>query len=342
MQKLLSRNEFRESALDRDNNQCVVCFKPAVDVHHIIERKLFNDGGYYLDNAASLCEQCHIKAEQTEISVKELLGCIEVSNPILPHDFCNNSEYDKWGNPILPNGNRMKGPMFFEENVQKILKDRLHLFVDYIKYPRTYHFPWSSWQNDDKVMDSIDSFIGKRVVITEKLDGENTTLYRNHYHARSLDSKNHPSRNWAKAFHAGIAHDIPEGYRICCENMYAVHSIRYENLQSYLYGLSIWDQTNTCLSWRDTYEIFDILGIPTPEIFYCGEFDAEYLEELGENLNSDICEGYVVRVVDSFKYKDFKYNVGKYVRKNHIQTDQHWMDKEIEKNGTINDRKQSY
>lgn len=338
-ENLLTRTEFRQAALERDNNQCVICFNPAVDVHHILDRKLFSDGGYYLDNAASLCSECHIKAEKTIISVNSLLKAIEVDNPILPDDFCPNSNYDKWGNPILPNGSRMKGPMFFEENVQKILAEVLHLFVDYVKYPRTYHFPWSNWQNDDKVMESIESFKGKRVVVTEKLDGENTTLYRNHYHARSLDSRNHQSRNWAKAFHAGIAHDIPEGYRLCCENMYAVHSIRYENLESYLYGLSIWDQDNRCLSWRDTFELFDCYNIPTPEIFYCGEFDEEYLIELAENLDTNICEGYVLRVVDSFHYNDFKYNVGKYVRPKHIQTDQHWMDKAVEKNGTINTRK---
>lgn len=41
-------------------------------------------------------------------------------------------------------------------------------------------------------------FLKGPVVITEKMDGENTTLYRDGLHARSLDSRHHPSRNWVK------------------------------------------------------------------------------------------------------------------------------------------------
>jgi hypothetical protein len=33
---------------------------------------------------------------------------------------------------------------------------------------------------------------------------------------------------------------------------------------------------------------------------------------------------FVIRTVDSFHYDNFKLNVAKYVRKNHIQTNEHW------------------
>lgn len=36
-------------------------------------------------------------------------------------------------------------------------------------------------------------------------------------------------------------------------------------------------------------------------------------------------EGYVVRLVGSFKYLDFVRSVGKYVRAEHVQTNQHWV-----------------
>ena len=43
-----------------------------------------------------------------------------------------------------------------------------------IKYPRTFHLPWSPGAtSDDKMLKSIEHFIGKEVVITEKMDGEN-------------------------------------------------------------------------------------------------------------------------------------------------------------------------
>jgi hypothetical protein len=43
----------------------------------------------------------------------------------------------------------------------------------YYKYPRTFHFLWSeNLQNDDRLLPSMDDFIGKEIVITEKMDGE--------------------------------------------------------------------------------------------------------------------------------------------------------------------------
>ena len=54
---LLSRDEFREGVFERDGHKCVVCKEQGKDAHHILERRLFNDGGYYLDNGATLCEK---------------------------------------------------------------------------------------------------------------------------------------------------------------------------------------------------------------------------------------------------------------------------------------------
>ena len=78
--KLLTRDEFREGCLKRDAYRCVVCSKDNdLAVHHIMERRLFVDSGYYLQNGATLCPVCHIKAEQTLISpsdLYEILGVI--------------------------------------------------------------------------------------------------------------------------------------------------------------------------------------------------------------------------------------------------------------------------
>lgn len=90
------------------------------------------------------------------------------------------------------------------------------------KYPRTLHVPWSpGLMNDDRAMDHLGGFVGLDVVVTEKLDGENTTLYADGLHARSIDGRHHPSRDWVKAAHGRVAWTIPEGWRICGENMYA-------------------------------------------------------------------------------------------------------------------------
>jgi hypothetical protein len=57
------------------------------------------------------------------------------------------------------------------------------------KYPRTFHLPFSlAVSSDDKLLQSLDSFVGNRVIVTEKMDGENTSLYSDGTtHARSID-----------------------------------------------------------------------------------------------------------------------------------------------------------
>jgi hypothetical protein len=140
MNSLLSRTEFRNQVFARDNHKCVIpdCNQPAQDAHHILERRLFSDGGYYLDNGASVCEPHHLMCETTEISCQELRQWCGIEEIILPENLSPDTEYDKWGNPILPDGRRLRGELFYEESVQKILKPVLHLFTKYVKYPRTY------------------------------------------------------------------------------------------------------------------------------------------------------------------------------------------------------------
>jgi RNA ligase len=227
-ERLLTRDEFRDAVFTRDGHCCVFCRRPAVDAHHIIERRLWPDGGYYLDNGVSVCGDHHIRCETTEISIDEVRRAGGITRVIVPPHLDADQIYDKWGNPVLPNGRRLKGELFNDESVQRILArgGMLRLFTDWVKYPRTYHLPWSEGiQDDDRTLESLDAFAGRRVVVTEKMDGENTSLYRDHLHARSLDGRHHPSRNWVKQFWSRLRADIPEGWRICGENLYARHSI---------------------------------------------------------------------------------------------------------------------
>jgi len=148
---LLERDMFRMSVFERDRHTCVMCEHPAKDAHHILERRLWSDGGYYLDNGASLCSDCHILAEETNISVEDLRKACKIENPILPDNLYDEYEYDKWGNIILPNGTRIVGELFYDTSVQKVLRcgGVLDLFLPYVKYQRTYHLPSSPTVNND-------------------------------------------------------------------------------------------------------------------------------------------------------------------------------------------------
>lgn len=128
MQKLLSRNEFREQVFKRDNHHCIFCSDTKISAHHIIDRALFSDGGYYIDNGASVCDKHHWDCEKTDISVEDVRKACKIKNIILPQGYDINKKYDKWGNPLLKNGMRDIGVIFFEENVQKILQDKMWLF----------------------------------------------------------------------------------------------------------------------------------------------------------------------------------------------------------------------
>jgi hypothetical protein len=338
--KLLTRDAFREGVFARDKGLCVVCKSvgvetPAVDAHHILERRLWSDGGYYLDNGASLCAPHHMQAEETDISVEDIRAMCGILKPILPEHLYDDYVYDKWGNIVQPNGTRLKGELFYDESVQKVIEHHLRDFVSYVKYPRTYHVSWSpGMHDDDRIHKDMKTFEGEEVVVTEKMDGENTSMYSDYIHARSLDSRHHASRDWIKQFHSTIAHDIPERWRVCVENMYAKHSIAYKQLPSYCLGFSVWNESNECLAWDDTLEWFGLLGITPVPVLYRGIYDEKIIRGLWTDKDWETREGYVIRYAGSFSYQAFRKSVAKFVRPKHVQTVKHWMHGQaIEKNG---------
>lgn len=203
----------------------------------------------------------------------------------------------------------------------------------YHKYPRTFHLPWSQGvASDDRVLRSVSQFEGKEVVVTEKMDGENTTLYSDHIHARSLDSRGGEDRAWVKQFWAQVRNDIPSGWRICGENLWARHSIAYSELQSYFYGFSIWDENNVALSWEDTQAYFELIGVCSVPVLYQGIWNEKAIRSLGSSMDFSQTEGYVVRLTESFAYGNFGQSVAKFVRKGHVQTGKHWRISDISSN----------
>lgn len=205
------------------------------------------------------------------------------------------------------------------------------VFMRYVKYPRTPLLPWSPHKDDDDIrIVDCSAFAGEEVVITEKMDGENTTMYRDRCHARSIDSGHHPSRSWVKGLHSQIAYLIPEGWRLCGENLYARHSIAYDNLPSYFLLFNIWDDQNVCLSWDETEEWAKLLGLHTVPVLYRGPWNESLVRDLFDPyVKQDRTEGIVVRVARSFTFEEFGRVVAKVVREGHVQTDEHWMHKEV-------------
>jgi hypothetical protein len=253
---------------------------------------------------------------------------------VLPPHLEQGESYTKWGDIILADGRRAPGELFHEPSVQKALADGgvLDRYTQYVKFPRTYHVPWSPGaSDDDKVLSSLDHFEGRDVVITLKLDGQNSTVYSDGYvHARSIDSRSHPSQNWFKNFAAGIAYELPQGWRAVFEDVAIEHSIHYRDLPSYGFLIAIWNERNECLSWDETGEWAALLGVQTVPVLYRGVFDAANLRSFeAPAIYADEPEGWVIRVADRFAYGEFRNSTAKWVRPNHVQTDEHWRHREL-------------
>lgn len=119
---LLSRDDFKRLVFARHHGRCAVCqTRAAEDAHHILDRKLFSDGGYYLDNGVAVCADCHWKCETTQISVATLLALIGQRAPRLPAGFRPGLSYDKWGNALREDGSRSPGPLMSDDGARKAL-----------------------------------------------------------------------------------------------------------------------------------------------------------------------------------------------------------------------------
>lgn len=202
--------------------------------------------------------------------------------------------------------------------------------MDSRKYSRTYHFPFSEGAtNDDKIQFDWKSILTKEIVVTEKLDGENTCVKDLGVFARSHAA---PTINpWAKNMLPiwERLKDVIDDLEIFGENLYGVHSIEYENLPDYFFVFAI-RQGDKWLSWNEIIDycaLFDLKTVPVLTIQHFKEKEIlPYIQQeiqKGSAFGGE-CEGYVFRNKDDFHVNDFSTNVLKYVRKNHVQTDEHW------------------
>ncbi len=218
------------------------------------------------------------------------------------------------------------------------------------KYNRTFHLPWSEGcSSDDKKATSVSSLINSEIIITEKLDGSNCCLERDNCFARThAGPPTHPSFDVIKAKHARTKHLIPEGYQFFGENLFAQHSIHYNKLPAFfmLFAIRVLNGTDKsgekAVFWEswDTLRLFaDELELEMVPVLFDGKVSSEKeLKELTQHLMTQpsICgdtrEGVVVRTTGQFVDHEFSNNVMKMVRKDHVQTGDHWSHKEIVKN----------
>jgi hypothetical protein len=214
--------------------------------------------------------------------------------------------------------------------------------MDSPKYNRTFHMPWSpGGTNDDKRATSVDSLLGKKIVITEKMDGSNTSIESQGCFARThAGPPTHKSFDQLKALHANIKHNLSIDLQYFGEWCYAKHSIEYTELPGYFLLFNVRDLVvDFWFDWEGVELLAKELGLPTVPVLFKGTINSEKeLKDLVESLMQQpsacggIREGVVARIADTFEDKDFSSCVMKCVRANHVQTSEHWKDQEIVRN----------
>jgi len=149
-------------------------------------------------------------------------------------------------------------------------------------------------------------------------------LLTSHVHARSEDSNHHPSQNWVRNLHAKIAWKIPEQYQIIGENVFAKHSIFYNELTTYFYVFAVVDlKSQYFLSIKETMSICKELELEFVPVLHEGKFDPHFKPPEKSHFG-DQAEGFVVRVIDPFAISESSKHIAKWVRKNHITTTKDW------------------
>jgi len=207
------------------------------------------------------------------------------------------------------------------------------------------HLPWSKGAtNDDKIATFVDDLLNTDIVITEKMDGSNTSLELHGCFARTHSGPpTHASFDGLKALHATIKHKIPNNYQLFGEWCYALHSIAYNELPGHFMLFNVRmcspELNDIWLSWEEVELWAEEIGVPTVPVLFRGQVSSEKeLKELTESfmIQPSLCggirEGVVARIQNTFYDYNFSKCVMKCVRANHVQTSEHWKDQEIIKN----------
>lgn len=212
------------------------------------------------------------------------------------------------------------------------------------KYGRTYHYPFSpGTTSDDRINHSYWKDIQniETLIHTEKLDGENNCMNKFGVFARShIAPTNSPWTSQIRERWKFIKNDLGD-IELFGENLYAIHSIEYEQIESYYYIFAV-RCLDKWLSWEEVKfyaAMFDLPTVPEISVQSVKELDSKTLEKqiisyaqepsvFGsiDTLTQKDCtrEGIVSRNIGEYSINEFAHNVFKYVRKGHVKTDEHW------------------
>ena len=201
------------------------------------------------------------------------------------------------------------------------------------KYPRTLYWPTSPGASgDSRYIRTPERFVDVPVVVTEKIDGSCTLLHQGLvYGGRSTSEPTRmPWHGMVKKHHAWKFHE--SGALVYGEDIFGVHSIVYDPVYP-AHTFFVF-----AVRWGDVFAAFEDVeefalshDIATVPVLYRGVFGS--IAEIDEffaaehdkpSMIGGEREGVVMRLADEFDISVFSSSVCKSVRKDHVQTDEHW------------------
>lgn len=202
------------------------------------------------------------------------------------------------------------------------------------KYPSSPHWIHSpEIHRDDSTHKNPETFLNVEVSITEKLDGGNTCLKSGEAYARSTGQP--ATQGWfamVKKHQAWKTLDVDPAISIYGEDLYGIHSITYDAMkEDETYRVFNIRNGDVWMSLDDRIAFATSLGFLTVPLLFRGTFRS--IKEITQWFDYHITEpsalgpvreGFVMQVTDQFHTDDFSNMVSKYVRKGHVQTDEHW------------------
>jgi hypothetical protein len=225
---------------------------------------------------------------------------------------------------------------------------------------------------DDTGLQTLEDFVGRPLVITHKIDGGNCTLVSDVETPVRARNGSKPAETMRPLYRPGglyweqeVNQKLPDRLQVVGEWVWAKHSIHYgcdcetpcedigpalseltgiDDERAYFHVFGVFDTTlNLWLSWPETEQVADTLGFPTVPVIHCEDeqdaatFETEHdarttLLSYARDAIDNGGEGIVVRSKFPFHYGQFPTSLGKYVRANHVKTEDHWSHTEVIKN----------
>ncbi len=106
-------------------------------------------------------------------------------------------------------------------------------------------------------------------------------------------------------------------------------------MASFFEVFTIWDDTNTRLSWDEMTDWCQLIGmgvgpgfengLPMVPVLYRGVWDEQVFRGIERRMDTENVEGYVVTRADRIHFAEWRYKAAKYVRDKHVRTDEHWL-----------------